>query len=564
MWRGVDVPLHLLANCGAEAIYNLPLHVGKAGQALMKSIIFAAALAASFTLAGCGGDAPPAAPVALPPPAQEPAPVPPVQPPAVPPAESPVVVPPVTPPAEPPPDEAPLAFLQHWNLCKAPRVSPSPAGRAYPDRQGTLDNELSFLRGWLHDSYLWYREIPAGLRQSDYTDPIAWFNVLKTPQLTASGKPKDRYHFTYNSDRYDELSTKGVDLGYGVAWSRVSGQAVPRTWLATTVEPGSPAAAAGLRRGDMLVNVDGVDFVKATGTAEVAVINAGLFPTAAGQAHQFVVRRGSKLVAAAMSSAKVESAPVKNTKVIDTPTGKVGYLTFATHNSVSELQLMESFATLQQAGVTDLVLDVRYNGGGLLYIASELAYMIAGPQATAGKIFERSIHNDKTTPYAPFEFRSSAYGFTAPRQATAGTPLPYLGLRRVTLLTTPGTCSASESIINSLRGIDVEVNLIGGDTCGKPYAFTPVPNCGTTYFAIEFRGVNEKGFGDYADGFAPTCRVADDLSKEMGDPEEGLLAAALSYRASGVCPAPAARARALPLELVRDPVHEIAVYPRTR
>ena len=523
----------------------------------MKSIMFAAALAASLTLAGCGGDALAPSPVQAPVP-PVPVPAPPVEPPVVPPA-----VPPEAPPAEPPAGNPRHAFLQHWNLCEQPRVSPSPAGYAYPDRQGTLDNELSFLRGWLDDSYLWYSEIPAHLKQSDYSDAIAWFNVLKTPLLTASGKPKDRYHFTYNSDRYDEMSTKGVDLGYGVAWSRVSAT-VPRTWLATTVEPGSPAALAGLRRGDMLVNVDGIDFVNAAGAAEVAIINAALFPAAAGEPHQFVVRRGAQTVAAAMSSAKVESSPVKNTKVIETPTGKVGYLTFGTHNGVSELQLMESFTQLKQAGVTDLVLDVRYNGGGLLFVASELAYMIAGPEATNGKVFERAIHNDKTTPYAPFTFRSTAYGFTAPRPAKAGTPLPTLSLKRVTLLTTPGTCSASESIINSLRGVDVEVQLIGGETCGKPYAFTPVANCGTTYFAIEFRGVNDKGFGDYADGFAPTCAVADDFSHEVGDPAEGMLAAALSYRATGACPASAMRARSVPLQLVRDPVHEISVLPSAR
>lgn len=515
----------------------------------MKSKTFTAmTVAALFVLAGCGGAAAPSsAPSSAPP-----SPVAPALPLApAPPAPAPVV---------PPPDKPSLAFLDHWNLCKAPRTGISPISTAYPDRQGTLDNELSFLRGWLNESYLWYREIPASIRQADFTDPVAYFNVLKTPLLTASGRPKDRYHFIYNSDRYDELSTRGVDVGYGVAWSRNTGASVPRTWLATTVEPGSPAATAGLRRGDMLFNVDGVDFVSAGSAGEVAVINAALFPLKAGDAHQFVVKRAGALVAASMTSAKVAAVPVTNTTVIETSTGKVGYLTFGAHNGVSELQLIDSFTTLRDAGVTDLVLDVRYNGGGLLYIASELAYMIAGPVPTAGKVFERPVHNDKTAPRDPFVFRATAFGFTAPRPAKPGTVLPYLGLKRVTLLTTPGTCSASESIINSLRGIDIEVNLVGAGTCGKPYAFTPVPNCGITYFAIEFRGVNNKGEGDYADGFAPTCAVPDDFSKQMGDPAEGMLAAALTYRATGSCPTPA-RARSVPLQLVRDPVHEIAIYP---
>ena len=531
----------------------------------MKTIMLTTvALAASLSLAGCGGGggSDGGSPVAASPAPVQPPPAPPTLAPAQPPPAPPALAP--APQPEPPARSA-TDYFKHWNQCQSPRSGVSPLGAAYPDRQGTLDDEMRFVRGWLEENYLWYRELPATVLAADFTNPIDYFNALKTPLLTASGRPKDRYHFTYASDRYDEMTTRGVDIGYGVAWSRNTGPNLPRTWIATTVEPGSPAAAAGLRRGDMLAQVDGIDFVNAGAVAEVAAINAAVFPVNAGEAHRFVVNRAGAPVAVDMSSAKVTIVPVKNTKVIDTPTGKVGYLTFGNHNGVAELQLIDAFDTLKGVGVTDLVLDVRYNGGGLLYIASELAYMIAGPERTAGKVFERPIYNDKIAPREPYLFRSTAFGFTAPRPARAGQPLPTLSLGRVTLLTTPGTCSASESIINSLRGVDVEVNLVGGETCGKPYAFTPVPNCGTTYFAIEFKGANEKGFGDYADGFAPTCLAADDFSKEVGDPAEGMLATALAYRANGACPAPAAaRARQPRFQLVRDPIQEISIYPPSR
>jgi carboxyl-terminal processing protease len=118
------------------------------------------------------------------------------------------------------------------------------------------------------------------------------------------------------------------------------------------------------------------------------------------------------------------------------------------------------------------------------------------------------------------------------------------------VLSTSRTCSASESVINGLRGIDVEVIQIGSTTCGKPYGFYPDDNCGETYFTIQFQGVNDKGFGEYPDGFAPSntstanavkvngCAVADDFSRELGDTSEAMLAAALSYRANGTCPLP--------------------------
>lgn len=456
-------------------------------------------------------------------------------------------------------DPIPTNFMNYANLCAAPRTGVDAHGLGFPDRQGTMQDEMKFLRGWADRYYLWYDEIPTTLRMADFTNTLDYFAALKTPALTASGKLKDHFHFTYTTAEWDALTTAGEEVGYGLTWSRNAATA-PRTWLASIVEPGSPAANAGLRRGDMLVAVDGVDFINTTSTSGVATINAGLFPDNAGESHRLTIRRAGTTFDVTLLSQVVASDSVKNTRVIDTPTGKVGYLTFDDHNAVAEKQLIDAFNLFKSQGVNDLVLDMRYNGGGLLYIASELAYMIAGP-GTAGKTFERPVYNNKTAPDAPIPFRNTAYGFTSPNPAPAGAALPYLGLRRVTVLTTAGTCSASEAVINGLRGVDVEVNIIGGQTCGKPYGFTPVDNCGTTYFSIEFQGVNAKGFGDFADGFAPTCTVADDLNHALGDTAENVLAAALAYRATNACPA-SSGARAVPMQLVRPEVKEISIYPK--
>ncbi|MCH2354250.1 MAG: S41 family peptidase, partial [Pseudomonadales bacterium] len=200
----------------------------------------------------------------------------------------------------------------------------------------------------------------------------------------------------------------------------------------------------------------------------------------------------------------------------------------------------------------DLVLDLRYNGGGYLDIANELAFMIAGSEQAEGKVFSEIQFNDKhpsTNPVTgaalePELFHTSARGFST----SSGTALPTLNLERVFVLTGPGTCSASESIINGLRGIDVEVIQIGTSTCGKPYGFYAFDNCGTTYFSIQFRGTNAKGFGDYTDGFSPTnepspgtalpgCFVPDDFGHALGDPFEDRLNTALAYRSNPDCPA---------------------------
>jgi C-terminal processing protease CtpA/Prc len=458
------------------------------------------------------------------------------------------------------PDPIPADYQSYANLCAAPRTGVDADGLAFPDHQGTLQDEFKFLRGWADRYYLWYNEIPNNFYMADFTSTLAYFDKLKTPALTASGKPKDQFHFTYTTAEWDALSTSGQEVGYGLTWSR-NATTAPRTWLASIVEPGSPAAAAGIKRGDMLMAVDGTDFVNTTTGSGVDKLNAGLFPETAGETHKLTIQRAGSTFDVSLTSSVVSSASVKNAKVIETASGKVAYLTFDDFNAVAEKQLIDAFTMFQNQRVNDLVIDMRYNGGGLLYIASELAYMVAGPSST-GQTFERLVYNGKTAPQAPIAFMNTAYGFSSPNPASAGQALPYLGLKRVTVLTTAGTCSASEAVINGLRGIDVEVNIIGGGTCGKPYGFTPVDNCGTTYFSIEFQGVNAKGFGDFADGFSPTCTVADDLSHALGDTSENLLAAALAYRNGNACPS--SRASAVPMTLVRPQAKEIAVLPRGR
>ena len=457
-----------------------------------------------------------------------------------------------TTPTTPATDPIPANYTSYQDLCAAPRTGVDAEGKPFPDRQGTLQDEMKFLRGWTDATYLWYNEVPGTVRMADFTNTLDYFDALKTPAVTPSGRLKDQFHFTYSTAEWDAMSQRSEDTGFGVTWA-VNSLTAPRTWRVAIVEPGSPAAAAGLQRGDMLTTIDGIDFINTSDRVQIDRMNAGLYPASAGESHTYTVQRSGATVTAALTSAVVTTTPVKNVKVLDTPTGKVGYLSFEDHNAIAEQQLISAFTSLKSQGVTDLVLDMRYNGGGYLYIASELAYMVAGP-GTAGKTFEQLIFNDKTAKDAPTPFYSTA-------DAT-GNPLPYLGLKHVTVLTSSDTCSASESVINGLRGVDVQVDLIGGATCGKPYGFLPEANCGTTYFSIQFRGVNAKGFGDYADGFTPTCNVADDMAHDLGDPAEGVLAAALSYRTSKTCPATtAASVTSVPTHLARSPLKKIAIYP---
>ena len=420
---------------------------------------------------------------------------------------------------------------------------------------GSLAIEKSWLKTYMSAAYLWYDQMPtvdASLAvYSDTTDVYGsidnYFQALKTPARTASGKRRDQFSFTYPTKAWQELSMSGVDAGYGIEWA-IASSTPPRGIRVAWVEPGSPAARAGVLRGDTLVTVDGTS-ADAADQAGVDALNAGLFPSAAAQDHRFVWRRAGSDISTTLTSAKVTKHPVPLTKVLAQDGRKIGYLVFNDHIAPAESALITAINTLKTAAVDELVLDLRYNGGGFLFIASELAYMVAGPARTAGQVFEQLRYNakrsaDTNSADARTPFYDTSCILDGNFQCTRQEPLPTLGLSRVVVLTGPGTCSASEAIVNGLRGVGVEVVLVGDTTCGKPYGFTGRDNCGITYFPIEFMGVNAQGFGDYADGFAPTCGAADDLEHALGDTAEGQLAAALSRLSTGQCPSASAARQA--------------------
>jgi hypothetical protein len=179
---------------------------------------------------------------------------------------------------------------------------------------------------------------------------------------------------------------------------------------------------------------------------------------------------------------------------------------------------------------------MRFNSGGFLYVAQSAASMVTGPEKE-GMVFEHVRYNDKRQA----ESNASVFRFstvvrspevTYPR----GYPLPQLSLPRLYVLSSSETCSASESVVNGLRGVNVEVILVGETTCGKPYGFQRKDNCGYAIFPIEFQGFNAKNFGDYTTGFAPTCAVVDDPTIPLGTTDEALLKAALSHVDMGSCP----------------------------
>ena len=472
----------------------------------------------------------------------------------------------------PPPPPPPAATAPTWTQgvyasagsfsekCQVVRTGMDIEGNAFPDQAGSLAQEMFWLRSWTHETYLWPDEV-TDRNPNTYTDRIAYFDTQKTFATTASGENKDDFHFNQPTEEYLEQRNSTALPGYGAAFA-VFAATPPRDIRIRYTEPGSPASEASLGqpklvRGSRILQIDGIDVVNGASTqAEVDQLNRALSPQTVGEQHDFVVRDPGSSTDRSISLAAVNIAPkpVNRFSTIDTASGKVGYVLFNTFSPfASEKEIADAVTSLKASGINDLILDLRYNGGGLLAVSSQLGYMVAGQTRTQGKTFEQlrfnaaaGSRNPVTGAFNdPIPFYSTGLGFSL----TDGQPLPRLDLPRVYILTTARTCSASEALVNGLRGVDVEAVLIGDTTCGKPFGFYPASNCGETYYSIQFQGVNDKGFGDYTDGFtpqnssnafavkAPGCTVADDFTRELGDTSEALLAAALQHRLDGTCPA---------------------------
>lgn len=440
--------------------------------------------------------------------------------------------------------------------CQNPRSGNDIYGDPWPDQKGSYLHEKHWLRSWSNNTYLWYNEIQDRNPES-YGLPTEYFKILKTTATTNSGNDKDNFHGFQDTDAYQQRASTGASSGYGASFYLIN-SSPPREIVVAYTEPNSPATSVGLTRGAEILEVDGVKVID----GDADTLNNGLFPSEDGESHEFVIRDlGSNTTrTVTMVSETVTSDPVQNEQVFNTTSGNVGYMQFNSFGSViAEQELIDAFSNFSAQGVQDLVVDMRYNGGGFVYISSQMAYMVAGSAQTQGKTYEIYTFNDQHPDRDPINgdpIRPIPFYSTPSDKATApNNVLPSLNLNRVFVLSTGRTCSASEAFINGLRGIDVEVILIGDTTCGKPYGFYPTDNCGTTYFTIQFRGENDKGFGEYADGFVPSstdngqdfvkgCGVEDDFNHLLGDPNEALLAAALEYQATGACPAGTANKQA--------------------
>jgi carboxyl-terminal processing protease len=391
----------------------------------------------------------------------------------------------------------------------------------------SVTSQNLYVRDALNTYYYWYQQLPSDVNPASFTSPEAYLEAVRYRPIDNS------YSYITSAAANEAFYSDSQFVGYGL-----STQTTSTDLRVLQVFDGSPALEAALERGDRITQVNGQSVAAmvsngtiggAFGAADIGVTSDIVFEKPNGD------RKTARMV-----KRLVTIPTVSLTRVVDIEGRKVGYLFFRNFVRPSEVALNEAFAALKAAGATELVLDLRYNGGGLVDIAVHLSSLIGGAR-TGGQVLLNYVHNDRVGPTLNKTTR-----FTNPEQA--------LNLARLVVITTRSSASASELVINSLRPY-LPVAVIGDATYGKPvgqYGFT---FCDKVLAPVAFSIKNVNNEGDYFDGIAPTCAAADDITHQLGDAAEGSFAEALTYIRTGACsPQAQAESRTLRVAEVRPRV----------
>lgn len=389
-------------------------------------------------------------------------------------------------------------------------------------------SRAEFVRNTMNEWYLFPELLDLNVNAAGFTDLQAYIDALVAP---ARAQSRDR-GFSYITSIAEEnaLIASGSNAGFGIRLSYDT--AANRVYVTESFET-APGFAAGMDRGTELLSINGQSIASLMSAGGPNAVSDALGPTQAGVSRTIGFRTVEG-VERTVSVTKTEYPldPISDrygVKVLNDGTGPVGYInlrTFIVENAGP--QLRTAFAQFRSQGITKVILDFRYNGGGLVSVAELLGDLMASDKV--GQVFSRTILRPSKAAENTTEL------FAAQPEAIAATKIAIIGRS--------GTASASELVANSfIPYLGSNLALVGANTFGKPvgqFAFDRAA-CDDRLRAVAFRTVNRDGGGDYYTGLASvmprTCAAADQFSRQLGDPEEASTRVALDFLAGRSCTA---------------------------
>ncbi len=359
------------------------------------------------------------------------------------------------------------------------------------------------------DRYYWYDRVPQTLDYDDFSSPEETLAFLRYEAL-------DRFSYIASQEAFNNLFNNGTYIGYGFAFVIADDGRV----LLRFVYDQSPAAASGFERGDEILAVNG---------QSAAIITAANgWNQAFGEAQIGLVtslqlrRKNGNIETINLTKAVVTINTVLHSEIIPSGANNIGYLVFNSFLNTSPAELDPVFAQFGAAGVSQLILDLRYNSGGSTDVARDLASYLRDTPVSNQDLFVQLRYNAR--------YQSSNFNVYLRPLANS------LGLNEVTVITTSLTCSASEQIVSALQPYFSRVTTIGSASCGKPVGQNPRNFCDKTLVAVNFASFNAAGQGEYFSGIPADCSASDDPGFAFGDPGEPLLQAARFFVDNSTCP----------------------------
>lgn len=380
----------------------------------------------------------------------------------------------------------------------------------------TNDAQKQFVLDAMRDVYFWYTALPANVDLSQFATPEELLTALISfsPINPLTDEPIDRFSFINSAEADAQFFGEGKFEGFGFSFRFEAADDV----RFTRVFSGSPAdLVGGFARGQRIIALDGRSIADIQANEGVGVV-FGHSPL------EFTIRGLDNIeFTVTVSHDIVTIDPLPQWRIIDMGGTPVGYVEFATFISTADPVFSTLFADFNAAGVSAVIIDMRYNGGGLVSTAELLGDYLGGFNSN-NLIFSKTLFNDKNTGSNRTAFFQRLINST--------------NLSRLVVIATSGTASASEIVINSMEPY-AEVTIVGDTTFGKPVGQVGIQFCEKILRATAFETVNVLDQGDYFDGLPVDCPAVDDLTEVVGADTDPNLVTALAFLATGACPAAA-------------------------